>query len=452
MSVRQKLFLAMASLIVGMSLLTILVTVLIVNGALRSINIADRSEPIQAIEERLITYYEANGRQWGGQEELRNVILDHAGIGAQAPDILLLTPSGERLLAIGNEDMGVVRGLGLKSALKHEGTTIGTLYYYDPEAANVRKIQLGISSSVTVLLIGFSLCLLVVSLIAAYLVAKRITSPLRILLPAIERLGEGGLGTQAPVLSRDEYGKVAQSFNAMSLHLLRAEEARRSLVADVAHELRTPLSILQGQMELLQQAGEAIEPHKLLPLQDELIRLRRLVDDLQLLSLAEAKKLTLHKREGSLPNLIHRILDRFSEEANDRSIRLTFTDKTVYAAVAFDEHRMSQVFFNLIGNAVRYTPAGGSVQVTAELEEDIGGNKLIVRIADTGEGISAEHLPHIFDRFYRTDSARSRNSGGMGLGLAIAKELILAHGGTIEAHSVLRQGTTVVVKLPASAS
>lgn len=449
MSVRRKLFLAMAALIVGMSLLTILVTVLVVNGAMRSINIADRSVYMDTIEEQLINHYELNGGQWGNLEELRPVL--HHLTNDVGASILLLSASGEQLLAAGDENLGSIKGLGQKQVLKRDGIAIGMFYYYDPEAANVRKIQLGVSSSVTVLLIGFSLCLLLVSLIAAYLVAKRITAPLRTLLPAIERLGSGGLGTQAPVIGRDEYGKVAESFNAMSLQLLRGEEARRSLVADVAHELRTPLSILQGQMELLQQGGQMIEPHKLLPLQDELIRLSRLVDDLQLLSLAEAKRLTLLERDGSIPDLLNRIVDRFIEEAEDKNVSLTISDHTNYAVISFDEHRLTQVFFNLIGNAIRYTQDGGNVRISMELDErtTIGGRHLVVRVADTGEGISAGHLPHIFDRFYRTDDARTRNSGGMGLGLAIAKELVLAHGGTIEAQSVLGQGTTITVKLPA---
>lgn len=447
MSVRRKLFLAMAGLIVGMSILTIFVTVLVVNGALRSINIADRSVHIGAIEEKLLSHYEKSGDRWGNLAELRDDLIDEMD---GAAGILLLSASGEQLLAIGDENEGKIRGLGQKQSLKQDGAAIGTWYYYDPEAANVRKIQLGVSSSVTVLLIGFSLCLLLVSLVAAFLVARRVTAPLRMILPAIERLGEGGLGTQAPVLSQDEYGKVAASFNTMSLQLLRAEEARRSLVADVAHELRTPLSILQGQMELLQQAGESIEPHKLLPLQDELIRLRRLVDDLQLLSLAEAKHLVLRKQNSSIAALLTRIIDRFNEEAAEKNIVLRFQDRTGGICLPYDEYRMTQVFYNLVGNAIRYTPVGGSVTITAKVDrlssED--GNEAVVTIADTGDGIGAEHLPYIFDRFYRTEEARTRSGGGMGLGLAIAKELVLAHEGHIEARSATGRGTTMIVKLP----
>lgn len=450
MSVRRKLFLAMAALIVGMSLITILVTVLVVNGAIRSIEITDRGEQMDRLERRLLAYYEENGGRWGTQKEWASVFNDPSI--REAGSFLVQTANGDRLLA-GSQKEGIVVSLGLKRELIRDGAKIGILYYYDPEAAGVRKIQLGVGSSVTVILVGFSLVLLLVSLLAAYLVAKRVTAPLRMLLPAIERLGSGSLGTQAPVLSSDEYGKVAGTFNEMSIRLLRAEQARRSLVADVAHELRTPLSILQGQMDLFQQRGGAIETYKLLPLQDELIRLSRLVDDLQLLSLAEARQLQLRLAECSASALLSRVVERFAEEAADKKIRIGISDRTDNRSILLDEHRMTQVFFNLVGNAIRYTPEGGQVDITAEfgMAASQAGERrrcLTVRIADSGPGISAEHLPHIFDRFYRTDEARARTSGGMGLGLAIAKELVLAQGGFIEAQSVVGQGTTIIVKLP----
>nr|WP_306812980.1 ATP-binding protein [Paenibacillus soyae] len=440
----------MAALIVSICFISILVTVLVVNGTIRSIEITDRSEQMDRIESRLLAFYEENDEDWGTEKDW--AVVKNDPFMQAAGSFLVQTADGDRLLA-GKQKEGVILSLGLKRDLYWDDAKIGSLFYYDPEAAGVRKIQLGVGSSVTVILVGFTLVLLLVSLIAAYLVARRVTAPLRLLLPAIERLGSGGLGTQAPVLSRDEYGKVASTFNEMSVRLLRAEQARRSLVADVAHELRTPLSILQGQMDLFQQRGGAIETYKLLPLQDELIRLGRLVDDLQLLSLAEARQLQLRMTVCPVSDLLARVADRFAEDAAGKALRIELIDRTGQPSIPLDEHRMTQVLFNLVGNAVRYTPHGGLVAITTEIErtaEQEGGRRrwLTIRIADSGPGIGAEHLPHIFDRFYRTDEARARTSGGMGLGLAIAKELVLAHGGSIEAQSVVGQGTTMIVRLP----
>lgn len=316
---------------------------------------------------------------------------------------------------------------------------------------NVDLIRIGIGSSVTFFLVVFAVLFLLVSLLVAYWVARKITAPLRAIVPAIEALGQGDFSVRAPVASEDEYGRIAQSFNAMSAQLQRAEEVRRKLVADVAHELRTPLAIVRGQLELIQQNGDAVEPHRLLPLQDELIRLTRLVDDLHQLSLAEARRLVLESKPAPLGALLRSIADRYQDAAEARGITLELTDLAPDAEISMDAGRMTQVFLNLLGNAVRYTPDGGSVRMRIETEPGAlgdNGDALKTTISDSGPGIPAEHLPYIFDRFYRTDEARSRNSGGMGLGLAIAKELVAAHNGTIEAQSAPGAGTAFIVRLP----
>jgi len=358
-----------------------------------------------------------------------------------------------------------VKLFGIRSKVQLGGQTIATLYYYDNNVGFMSKLRIGILDSATILLIIDSVIFILISLLVAYWLSKRLTKPLRSLIPIIDRLGQGELGIQAPVLTKDEYGKVAESFNAMSLQLHHAEQLRKNLVADVAHELRTPLTIVQGKLELVQQHGQPVVPESLLPLQDELIRLTRLVDDLHHLSLAEANKLPLDLKPTEMASLLHRIVERISPDAESKRIAVVIRLEcaAVDTITLIDPHRITQVFFNLLVNAVRYTPEGGSVTVTVgritPRHEDNGNARhnrqqeddraqLRIAVADTGIGIDAGHLPLLFNRFYRTDSARDRHSGGMGLGLAIAKEFVAAHSGTIAVDSRPGEGTTFIVTLP----
>ncbi|BCU81926.1 hypothetical protein JIR001_17090 [Polycladomyces abyssicola] len=242
------------------------------------------------------------------------------------------------------------------------GETVAFLYYYDPEVAYISRLRTGILDSVTFLLLAGATVFILLSLLIAYWLSKRLTAPLRMLIPAIDRLGKGEFGIQAPVVTKDEYGKVAKAFNEMSEQLQLAENVRRNLVADVAHELRTPLTIIRGKLDLVQQSGRPIEPESLLPLQDELIRLTRLVDDLHQLSLAEAKKLPLEGKPMHIPALLRRIIDRINPDAERKGIEITLTCSTDTPTIHVDPNRMTQVFLNLIVNAVRYTPSGGTVR------------------------------------------------------------------------------------------
>lgn len=321
----------------------------------------------------------------------------------------------------------------------------GILGFTDPSLAPI-----AVASSVTFLLLVASAILIGFALLIAYPVSRRLTAPLRELIPAIERLGRGEYGVQVPVTSSDEYGTVARTFNAMSAQLRAHEEARRKLTADVAHELRTPLTILQGKLDLIQQSGEPVEPEALLPIQDELIRLTKLVEDLQQLSLAEAKKLPMEFAPTPVLPLLQRVADRVALDAEEKRITLEVTCSDPLPPVLMDANRMTQALLNLAANAVRYTPEGGSVKLHAGVLSE--SRLLQISISDTGIGIAPEHLPSLFDRFYRTDEARNRNSGGMGLGLAIAKQLVLNHGGDIHAESIPGAGTTFYVRLPLAAN
>lgn len=445
MSVRRKLFAAMGSMIVCITLLIIFISQVILKESIPYMVKADRSQELAVLSETFRTYYADHG-VWDGigilnwQEKLQD---------ARGVHVLLVSPAGERLYMSESADYEALTRLGLKTDIpagpSKEGI-IATLYYSDPLISNIAILRLGVGHSIIFLLTVSAIVLAAVSLAVAYWLSRRFTAPLQVILPVIDRLGKGDFGIQAPVTTTDEYGRVAAAINQMSAQLRRAEEVRRNLVADVAHELRTPLTIVRGELDLLQQQGESVAPEALLPLQDELIRLTRLVDDLHQLSLAEAKKLPLERKPTDLPALLERIADRIRPDATGQEVYLLWSGPSEFPPLMLDSNRITQVFFNLIVNAVRYTPPGGTVHVTAELPAD--GHQVRVSIRDTGIGIPPEHLPHVFDRFYRVDQARTRDSGGMGLGLAIAKECVLAHGGTIEVESAPGVGTTFRVGLP----
>lgn len=449
MTVSRKLFLTIASFIVAMGLVFALLTQLVVMGILHYMADVDRDEEIRVLSAQFADYYDQH-QSWNDVQQLR--VNEENWNRYRDASFVLVSPDQNQLYAAGTAGFETVKRLGLQSEVQLHGATIAHLYYYDREVSKFSVMRLGINSSVTLFLTACTVIFVLLSLLVAYKVSKRLTAPLKVLLPVIDRLGKGDFGVQAPVRTQDEFGKIANAFNDMSVQLHRAEDLRRNLVADVAHELRTPITIIRGKLELVQQGGTAIEPESLLPLQDELIRLTRLVDDLHQLSLAEANKLSLDLKTTAILDLLTRVIEHVSIDAEMKGIEITLSSSdSVHATmIQADSHRLTQVFLNLIVNAVRYTPSGGQVHITVEEEpaKNAGSNMLRVSIADTGVGIEPEHLPFLFNRFYRTDEARTRNQGGMGLGLAIAKQFVLAHNGTIEVESIPGQGTTFIIRLP----
>lgn len=288
-----------------------------------------------------------------------------------------------------------------------------------------------------------------IGLIFSFWLSGVLTHPLKKLIAAIERVAQGDLNVKVPVDTKDEYGKVAQTFNDMTFRLREAEEARRRLVADVAHELRTPLSIMQLKLENYQQAGHHISPEMLLRLHDEVIRLNQLVDDLHVLSLAEAGRLSLDRKPLDLTAHLERIVDDVRYEALEKGLDIRLCTNSRPVTMMVDARRITQVFINLLTNAIRYTPRGGKITVKIE-DRVVDRNAFFacVSVIDTGIGIPAEELPHLFDRFYRVEEARSRHTGGTGLGLSIVHHFIRAHGGFIRVASQPDEGTIFTVYLP----
>jgi two-component system sensor histidine kinase BaeS len=277
------------------------------------------------------------------------------------------------------------------------------------------------------------------------LLAFTMTRSLRELTEATVEIAKGKLGKQVKVRSNDELGELARSFNRMSLDLERATQARRQMTADIAHDLRSPLSVITGYAEALSDGKLEGTPEVYAILHQETRHLSRLIDDLRTLSLADAGELQLTLQSVQPCSLLEQAAARHALAAQQKDIVLRVDAGDNLPAVQVDIERMAQVLDNLILNAFRYTPAQGEITLAAHTSQ----GSVQIQVRDTGSGIAAADLAHIFDRFYRGDASRPQN-GESGLGLAIAKSIIEAHGGTIAVESVPGQGATFTIALKAS--
>ena len=279
------------------------------------------------------------------------------------------------------------------------------------------------------------------------LVSRQILSPVQALGAVASRLGRGDLSHRADSSGPTEIRELADSFNRMAASLQEAESQRRNLVADVAHELRNPLFNIQGYLEAIKDGLLEPDADTIDTIHGQVLHLGRLVEDLRLLAQAEAGALHLDLAPGSLDDVIARAVDAARPRAEAGGVSLRYTAPEQHVLAVMDRTRIAQVVSNLLDNAVQHTPSGGSVTVGIGL--DMPG-LVRVSVADDGEGIPAEDLPLIFERFYRVDPSRSRATGGAGLGLTIARGLVEAHGGTIWAESPELSGATVYFELPVS--
>jgi signal transduction histidine kinase len=287
-----------------------------------------------------------------------------------------------------------------------------------------------------------------VAILVSFFLSRSITAPVRALTDASRELAEGQYSKRVAANSPDELGELAHSFNQMAEKLEQVESMRRQLIGDVSHELRTPLTAIKGSMEGLIDGVLPASPETYQQIHQEADRLARLVEDLQELSRVEAGAYPLDFRPISISLIVQQVVKQLAAQADDRQIELLQDVPAGLPPVLADHDRITQVLTNLVGNALQYTPAGGRVNTTAARD----GADVLVSITDTGVGIPAEHLPHLFTRFYRVDKSRSRQAGGgSGIGLTIARHIIEAHGGRIWAESAgAGKGSTFKFTLPIS--
>ena len=282
------------------------------------------------------------------------------------------------------------------------------------------------------------------ALIFGTLLARALTQPVRELTRAIRSMAGGELGQSVRVTSNDELGELGSAFNQMSADLDRLQRARRQMTADIAHDLRNPLTVIAGYIESMQDGVLKPTPDRLEALQAEVRHLQRLVEDLRTLSQAESGELSLNREPVNPGQLLERMRQSYHALAAREGIKLRVSIDQEVQDLNADPDRLAQVLGNLISNSLRYTPAKGEIVLGARKEDA----SVVLTVTDNGRGIAAEALPYIFDRFYRADSARTP-SDESGLGLAIARSIVLAHGGSISAESAPGEGTTMKITLPA---
>jgi two-component system, OmpR family, sensor histidine kinase BaeS len=291
-------------------------------------------------------------------------------------------------------------------------------------------------------LIWGALAAILLALLLGVLLARTISRPIRELTGATQRMAAGELGIQVPVRTNDEVGELAESFNQMSSDLAQATQARRQMTADIAHDLRTPLSIILGYTEALSDGKLEGAPETYEVMFKEAQHLSHLIDDLRLLSLADTGELPLNRRPIAPQQLLERTAAAHQPQAAGKEIALLVDAAPTLPEINVDPERLAQVLNNLVSNALRHTPQGGRIILSARQ----GEKDILLQVTDTGSGIPAEDLPYIFNRFYRGDQAR-RQTGESGLGLAIARSIVQAHGGTISVDSKVGEGSTFTITL-----
>jgi signal transduction histidine kinase len=284
---------------------------------------------------------------------------------------------------------------------------------------------------------------MVVAMLIGLLLARTLIRPLQALTLAAQNIARGELEQEVKVTSKDEIGQLALAFNKMSREVARANKLRRQMTTDIAHDLRTPLMVIAGYMESMRDGVLQPSTKRLSLIYTEIERLQNLVSDLRMLSQADAGELPLHPQLISPKSILERAAAPFSHRAEMQNITISIEANKDLPRICVDDSRMMQIFSNLLSNALRYTPEGGEIRLSAHSSD----GKVILTVEDSGAGIPEEELPYIFDRFYRVDKSRS-DAGETGLGLAIVKALVEAHSASIQVESKLGEYTAFHISVP----
>lgn len=417
---------------------------------------------LESLADQLEEYYRQN-QSWDGVEVLLEAFLaspgggmgnrpEHAGQGMMArmmgSDLLLADAEGAVVadtsgtrLSESLSEAELDLALPLKSGWKTVGYLLlvgGMSFSTGDERFLVERLT---QAAVTGGLIAAGMAIGL-----ALLIAYRIARPIQLLTGAAQRLSLGDLSQRVKVAGRDEVAELGRAFNKMAESLQRAQESRRAMTADIAHELRTPLAVQRANLEALQDGVYELTPANLEPILEQNRLLTRLVEDLRLLALADAGQLKMELTPTDLTSLLEQMVERFRPQLEAQQVSIQLQSPPDRPILMLDPMRFEQVLGNLLSNALRHTPPGGEIQIRLTTSP----SQVTMTMRDTGPGIPEEALPFIFERFYRADRARSRQEGGSGLGLAIARQIVEAHGGQLTAANHPQGGAVFTVCLPVS--
>jgi signal transduction histidine kinase len=406
-------------------------------------------ESDDGILEALRTYY----AQRNGWTDIRT-------FWAEVPHNLIFGPQGGIIISVADADGILLTGIraGERAADQKSASSVpivvderlvGFVVIHQMALRLPNGFTTNLWSRITRVLVVFITAVGFVSVLFGIWTSRTLTAPLARLAQAAQVLGINKQVTPVKVEGSTEVRELAITFNEMTQRLAQSEKSRNAMVADVAHELRTPLSVLRGNLQAILEDIYPLSKAEVSKLYSQTEVLSRLVHDLHELSQADAAQLPMTMRIVDVRDVIREQFETFTIVAEQHDLTLSSTLPATPLLVRADRTRLAQVLSNLLSNAMAHTPAGGKVEVIAERAAD----EVHIRVRDSGEGIPAAHLPLIFERFYRADPSRSRESGGAGLGLAIAKAIMTAHGGTITVTSVgiPGQGSTFSVALKGAA-
>ena len=403
---------------------------------------------------QLSAYYEQYG-SWEGVESILSPDGDEPGQGpGPGPNrrfypFTLTTESGVVIAPNGRYhggDQVPQQDLAKGISITKDDKVIGVLVPIPmPFQGRPREVEF-IDRTNRILLYG-ALIGAVIALLLGIFLSRTLTRPIRELTRATHAVSEGDLSQQVPVRSKDELGELARAFNKMSNELSRSVNARKQMTADIAHELRTPLSLILGHAEAVHDDVLPPSRENFEIIREEATRLEHLVNDLRILSLADAGELSINPQRVEPDRLLQEVAAIYQYQTQRKNITLDLEIAAPLSDLEVDPGRMTQVLTNILDNALRHTPEGGRIILSAREVED----QIELAIQDSGPGLEAEDIDRIFDRFYRTDSSRQRDGavpGGSGLGLAIARSIVQAHGGQLSAESEMGKGLRIIVRLP----
>ncbi len=409
------------------------------------------AEEQPALVRTLAEYYQSHGSWEGVEALLPNAAGRHGGRG-HPPFVILADAEGRVIVGSSSTFPGThLDAHLLRDAvpIRVRGQMVGYLIFVPPGMQGHRlpeHARAFLTHVQRTLLFTGALAVLL-GTIVAIIISRTATAPLQRLVSAARSIGHGDFDRRVPEEGPEEVAEVARAFNEMAHRLKQAEETERQMLADIAHELRTPLSVLQANLQAMLDGVYPLSQAEIAALYDETRLLNRLVEDLQDLALADMGRLSLRRERVDLRGLIQTAVSVFEPAAEARGVELVLDVAENLPPVVGDSERLAQILRNLLSNALRHTPAGGRITLRAYVPLKCP-DRVRVEVSDTGEGIPAEMLPHVFDRFWRADSSRARMTGGSGLGLAIARALVEAHGGDVGVESEVGHGTTFWFTLP----